>query len=108
MRAEDVEANLLPLVHDVVRILERDNQDVSQRAKDSHEAAQKVTEIGKKIETLRERIHKLAGVETTPQEQLKSLDTLKKQLRLKKKLIAKYRSLNLKVSGLSPAPGGAY
>ncbi len=99
--AGDVDADLLPVLHDVIRTVEKDNQDPSQKNKDSLEASQKVQEIHGKISALREQIYKLSGIEQSKEEQLRQLEVLKQQLQMKKKLILKYKELNLKVSGLS-------
>ena len=99
--ADQVDADLLPILHDIIRTIEKDNQDVSQKNKDSLEASVKVQEIHAKIAALRQQIYKLPGIERSREEQLRRLDVLKQQLQMKKKLIIKYKELNLKVSGLS-------
>ena len=40
LNAEEVDVELLPLVHDIIRVLEKDCSDVSQRSRDSLEASQ--------------------------------------------------------------------
>ena len=100
--AADVRADLLlPSLHDIVRTVEKDSQDVSQKNRDSLEAAQKVLEIQRRVEGLREDIYRLPGIERSHGEQRAHLRTLKKQLELKKDLIAKYKALNYKASGLA-------
>lgn len=74
---------------------------MSQKTKDSLEVSQKVNDIAKKIELARKDIYQLSGIERNHSDQLEYLETLKKQLELKKKLVAKYQGLNLKVSGLA-------
>ena len=73
------------------------------RNRDSLEASQKVLEMGRRIESIRNDIYKLEGIQRSPKDQEKHLQVLQKQLEMKKKLIAKYKGLNLKVSGLSGA-----
>jgi len=99
--AKEVDVELLPLVHDIIRVLEKDSNDVSQRNRDSVDASQKIIELNKKVEKVREDIYRLPGIEVGKDEQMAQLQNLKKQLQMKKELIAKYKDLNLKVSGLS-------
>ncbi len=98
---DQMDPNLLPVVHDIFRIIEKDNQDVSQKNKDSLEASHKINEVGAKIAALRQQIYRLPGVEKDKEEQLRQLEVLRSQLASKKKLILKYKNLNLKVCGLS-------
>jgi mediator of RNA polymerase II transcription subunit 9 len=98
--AKNVNVDLLPLVHDIVRSLEKDGSDVSQRSRDSLEASQKIMELNKKVERVREDIYRLPGIEVNKEEQLAQSRNLVKQLNMKKDLIAKYKELNLKVNGL--------
>ena len=44
---------------------------------------------------------RLPGIEVSKEEQLAQMQNLKKQLQMKKDLIAKYKELNLKITGLS-------
>ena len=99
--AAEVNVEVLPLVHDIIRAIEKDGNDQGQRARDSHEASQKILELSKKVEKIREDIYRLPGIEVSKEEQLAKLQSMKKQLKMKKELIAKYKELNLKVSGLS-------
>merc|ERR1711862_661275 len=95
LNAEEVDVELLPLVHDIIRVLEKDCSDVSQRSRDSLEASQKILELNKKVEKVREDIYRLPGIEVSKEEQLAKLQSMKKQLKMKKELIAKYKELNL-------------
>ena len=106
--ADSVRADLLlPALHDIVRVVEKDNQEVSQKTKDSLEASHRVVEIAKRVEALREDIYRLPGVERSAHEQRAHLRTLKRQLRLKKELIAKYKGINYKAAGLAAAAAAA-
>ena len=69
--------------------------------RDSLEASQKILELNKKVEKVREDIYRLPGIEMNKEEQLAKMQNLKQQLKMKKDLIAKYKELNLKVNGLS-------
>ncbi len=99
--ADKVDVELLPLVYDIIRALEKDSTDASQRSRDSLEASQKILELHKKVDKVRENIHRLPGIEHSKEEQLARLQNLRKQLAMKKALIAKYKHINLKVNGLS-------
>lgn len=58
----------------------------------SQESSQKVLELQRKIQTAREQVRKLPGVEYSREEQLRRLEALRKQLALKKHLLLKYKS----------------
>ena len=58
LNAEEVDVQLLPLVHDIIRVLEKEGNDVSQRSRDSLEASQKIIELNKKVEKVREEIYR--------------------------------------------------
>jgi len=92
---------LLPILHDVVRAVERDNADTSAKNKDSLEAMNKVKELHRAIEAIREDIHAMPGIERSKSDQLKQLQALRTQIQMKKRLVAKYKDINLKVSGLA-------
>ncbi|XP_071536520.1 mediator of RNA polymerase II transcription subunit 9 isoform X2 [Panulirus ornatus] len=58
----------------------------------SQESSQKVLELQRKIQTAREQVRKLPGVEYSREEQLRRLEALRKQLALKKCLLLKYKA----------------
>lgn len=89
----DIDAKFLPQIHDIVKTVERDPQDAATKNKESLEASEKVKELNKKIERAREDVKKLAGIDFTKEEQAAQLKALKKQLKLKQELLAKYRKL---------------
>ena len=91
------QVSFLPIVHDIIHIIEKDNQDASQKNRDSLEASQKVAELGKKIESARNYIYKLPGITHSQQVQLQRLQNLHTQLEMKKGLISKYKGLNMKL-----------
>jgi len=101
LEAKDVDVEILPIVHDIIRALEKDTNDVSQRSRDSLEASQKILELNKKVEKVREDIYRLPGIEMNKEEQLAKMQNLKQQLKMKKDLIAKYKELNLKIFDLT-------
>lgn len=91
------EVSFLPIVHDIIHIIEKDNQDVSQKNRDSLEASQKVLELAKKVETARTHIYKLPGITHSQEVQMQRLQNLHTQLEMKKDLISKYKDLNMKL-----------
>ena len=91
------EVSFLPIVHDIIHIIEKDNQDASQKNRDSLEASQKVLELAKKIETARAHIYKLPGITHSQEVQMQRLQNLHTQLEMKKDLISKYKDLNMKL-----------
>ena len=62
----------------------------------------KVTELSKKIETARAHIYKLPGITESKDIQAQHLKNLHTQLEMKKKLIDKYKGLNMKLGGTPP------
>merc|ERR1712152_29070 len=77
IEAKDVDVELLPIVHDIIRALEKESSDPSQRSRDSMEAQQKIVELNKKVEKVREDIYRLPGIETSKEEQLAKMQNLK-------------------------------
>ena len=107
MSAEDIESetvvteidtDFLPIIHEIIKTIERDPQDASSKNKESLEASQKIQDLAKKIETAREQVKKLPGIDHTKEEQAAQLKALKKQLELKQQLIQKYKNLGGDVS----------
>ena len=92
------QVSFLPIVHAIIHTIEKDNQENSQKNRDSLEASQKVTELAKKIESARSHIYKLQGITDSKQVRLQRLQNLHTQLEMKKDLIAKYKGLNMKLS----------
>ena len=54
-------------------MLEKDSNDVSQRNRDSVDASQKIIELNKKVEKVREDIYRLPGIEVGKDEQMAQL-----------------------------------
>jgi len=91
--AQDIDSNFLPIIHDIVKTVEKDPQDSAAKNKESLEAGQKVQELNKKFESVRELVKKLPGVDFTKEEQQANLTALRKQLVLKRQLIQKYKEV---------------
>ena len=90
---EDIDIEFLPVIHEIVKTIERDPQDAGSKNKESLEASQRIQDLGKKIEAARDQVKKLPGVDFTKEEQAAQLIALKKQLVLKQELILKYKNL---------------
>ncbi|XP_077293198.1 mediator complex subunit 9 [Arctopsyche grandis] len=91
--ARDVDADVLPLVYDIIRSLERDAHDSSTKARDSHDCSVKVLELHAKLDKARAQIRRLPGIEFNKQEQLRQFEILRNQLHLKRELLQKYRNM---------------
>ncbi|XP_034251865.1 mediator of RNA polymerase II transcription subunit 9 [Thrips palmi] len=90
---DDVDVEFLPLIYEIIRSLEKDPHDTTQKTRDSQDTTQKILELQRKLEKAREQIRKLPGIEYNSEEQLKQLDVLRNQLRLKRELLHKYRNM---------------
>ncbi|XP_033500071.1 mediator of RNA polymerase II transcription subunit 9 [Epinephelus lanceolatus] len=80
---EGDDCSLLPLVHDIIKCMDKDNQDVHQE----------LAKLKTKIQEAREQISNMPGVDSSPQEQQQQLATLREQVRTKNQLLQKYKSL---------------
>nr|CAD7202165.1 unnamed protein product [Timema douglasi]CAD7407339.1 unnamed protein product [Timema cristinae]CAD7408634.1 unnamed protein product [Timema poppensis]CAD7575206.1 unnamed protein product [Timema californicum] len=93
LTVNDVDVEFLPLIYEIIRSVEKDPQDTSQKTRESHDTSQKVLELQKKLDQARNQLRRLRGVEYNKEEQLDKLATLRKQLQLKKELLQKYRHM---------------
>ena len=100
----DIDIEFLPVIHEIVKTIERDPQDPGLKNKESLEASQKIQELGKRIESVRDQVKKLPGVDFTKDEQAAQLKALKKQLVLKQELIQKYKNLGGDLSSFLNTP----
>ena len=89
----DIDTDFLPVIHEILKTIEKDPQDAASKNKESLDASQKIQDLGKKIEVAREQVKKLTGIDYTKEEQAAQLKALKKQLVLKQELIKKYKNL---------------
>ncbi|XP_058054296.1 mediator of RNA polymerase II transcription subunit 9 [Anopheles bellator] len=92
-KIQPVEIEILPVVYDIIRSVEKDPIDNTAKQKESAECSQKVLELQRALETARSTIRKLNGIEYSKEEQLRRLDSLRKQLTLKQQLIKKYKNV---------------
>jgi len=95
LTVDSLDVDFLPLIYDIIRSVERDPHDNAQKNSQSQDISQKVIELHKKLELAKEQIRRLPGVEYSKEEQLDKLETLRKQLRLKRELLQKYRNMYL-------------
>jgi len=89
----DIDVDFLPIIHEIVKTIEKDPQDAAAKNKESLEASQKIQDLGKRIERARDLVKKLPGIDFTKEEQAAQLKALRKQLVLKEELIQKYKNL---------------
>ncbi|XP_023142499.1 mediator of RNA polymerase II transcription subunit 9 [Amphiprion ocellaris] len=83
LEKEGEDCSLLPLVHDIIKCMDKDNQDVHQE----------LAKLKAKIQEAREQISNMPGTDSSPLEQQQQLATLREQVRTKNQLLQKYRSL---------------
>lgn len=93
LTVDDVDVDFLPLIYDIIRSVERDPHDSTQKTRESQDISQKILELHKKFDEARSQIGRLPGVEYSKDEQLRKLETFRKQLQLKKDLLRKYREM---------------
>ncbi|KAK6481875.1 mediator of RNA polymerase II mRNAion subunit 9 [Huso huso] len=77
------DCSLLPLVHDIIKCMDKDSQDVHQE----------LNKLKTKIQEAREQISTMPGISMSPEQQQQQLQNVREQVRTKNKLLQKYRSL---------------
>lgn len=90
---DDLDIEILPLVYEIIRSVEKDPHDNTQKAKESQDTSHKILDLQKKLDSARSQIKRLPGIEYSKEEQLQKLETLRRQLRLKRELLLKYRNM---------------
>ena len=90
---DDLDIEILPLIYEIIRSVEKDPHDTTQKAKESQDTSHKILELQKKLDSTRAQIRRLPEIEYSKEEQLQKLETLRKQLRLKRELLLKYRNM---------------
>ncbi|XP_041634056.1 mediator of RNA polymerase II transcription subunit 9 [Cheilinus undulatus] len=83
LEKEGEDCSLLPLVHDIIKCMDKDSQDVHQE----------LAKLKSRIQEAREQISNMPGIDSSPQEQQQQLATLREQVRTKNQLLQKYKSL---------------
>ncbi|XP_063072403.1 mediator of RNA polymerase II transcription subunit 9-like [Engraulis encrasicolus] len=79
----DEDFSLLPLVHDIIKCMDKDGADVQQE----------LSKLKAKIQESREQIAAMPGIDVSPAVQQQQLETLREQVQTKKQLLQKYKSL---------------
>lgn len=87
------EIEILPVIYEIIRSVEKDPVDNAAKQKESADCSQKVLELQKTLEAARATIRQLPGIEYSKEEQLRRLESLRKQLALKQQLIKKYKNV---------------
>ncbi|XP_034075686.1 mediator of RNA polymerase II transcription subunit 9 [Gymnodraco acuticeps] len=80
---ESEDCSLLPLVHDIIKCMDKDSPDVHQE----------LAKLKVKIQEARDQISTMPGVDSSPLEQQQQLAMLREQVRTKNQLLQKYKGL---------------
>ncbi|XP_038275898.1 mediator of RNA polymerase II transcription subunit 9 [Dermochelys coriacea] len=75
--------SFLPLVHDIIKCMDKDSQDVHQV----------LNELKTKFQEVRKMIGAMPGIGVSPEQQQQQLCSLREQVRTKNELLQKYKSL---------------
>ncbi|CAM2099850.1 mediator of RNA polymerase II transcription subunit 9 [Caretta caretta] len=75
--------SFLPLVHDIIKCMDKDSQDVHQV----------LNELKTKFQEMRKMISAMPGIGVSPEQQQEQLRSLREQVRTKNELLQKYKSL---------------
>ncbi|XP_054849494.1 mediator of RNA polymerase II transcription subunit 9 [Eublepharis macularius] len=82
-RPDQEDASFLPLVHDIIKCMDKDSQDVHQVLSD----------LRTKFVEMRKLIKSMQGIGVSPERQQEQLQSLREQVRTKSELLQKYKSL---------------
>ncbi|XP_019879182.1 mediator of RNA polymerase II transcription subunit 9 [Aethina tumida] len=93
INVEDLNIEILPVIYEIIRSVEKDHHDNTAKTRESQDCSQKVLELQKRLDQARADIRMLPGIEYSKEQQLKHLEALKTQLRLKQNLLQKYRDM---------------
>ncbi|XP_056627116.1 mediator of RNA polymerase II transcription subunit 9 isoform X2 [Triplophysa dalaica] len=75
--------SFLPIIHDIIKCMDKDSPDVHQE----------LNKLKTKIQEAREQISAMPGIDMSPALQDNKLRTLREQVRTKNQLLQKYKSL---------------
>ncbi|XP_030386309.1 mediator of RNA polymerase II transcription subunit 9 [Scaptodrosophila lebanonensis] len=92
LTVEQLDIEILPIIYDIVRCIEKDPLENSVKLRESQDCNHKIFELQKRLESAREQIKQLPGIDYNKEEQLQRLELLRNQLKLKQQLIRKYRN----------------
>ncbi|XP_063790905.1 mediator of RNA polymerase II transcription subunit 9 [Pseudophryne corroboree] len=80
---EEDEYTFLPLVHDIIKCMDKDSQDVYQE----------LNELKNKFQVMRKQIGNMPGIDMSPEQQQQLLQSLRGQVQTKNQLLQKYKGL---------------
>ncbi|XP_001363347.3 mediator of RNA polymerase II transcription subunit 9 [Monodelphis domestica] len=80
---EEETYSFLPLVHDVIKCMDKDSVDMHQE----------LTALKTKFQEMRKVISTMPGIGSSPEQQQQQLQSLREQVRTKNELLQKYKSL---------------
>ncbi|XP_075035298.1 mediator of RNA polymerase II transcription subunit 9 [Mixophyes fleayi] len=80
---EEEEYTFLPLVHDIIKCMDKDSQDVYQE----------LNELKNKFQVMRKRVNNMSGIDMSPEQQQQHLQSLRAQVQTKNELLQKYKGL---------------
>ncbi|XP_074055716.1 mediator of RNA polymerase II transcription subunit 9 [Macrotis lagotis] len=80
---EEETYSFLPLVHDVIKCMDKDSVDMHQE----------LTALKSKFQEMRKVISTMPGINSSPEQQQQQLQSLREQVRTKNELLQKYKSL---------------
>ncbi|XP_078521337.1 mediator of RNA polymerase II transcription subunit 9 [Lissotriton helveticus] len=80
---EEEEYSFLPLVHEIIKCMDKDSQDVHQE----------LNRLKNKFQEMRRMIGAMPGIDLSPEQQQQEQRNLRDQVRTKNELLQKYKTL---------------
>ncbi|XP_069501831.1 mediator of RNA polymerase II transcription subunit 9 [Ambystoma mexicanum] len=80
---EEEEYSFLPLVHEIIKCLDKDSPDVHRD----------LNALKNKFQAMRKMINAMPGIDLSPEQQQQEQQNLREQVRTKNELLQKYKSL---------------
>ncbi|KAM4631897.1 mediator of RNA polymerase II transcription subunit 9 [Discoglossus pictus] len=80
---EEEEYTFLPLVHDIIKCMDKDSQDVYQE----------LNELKNKFQAMRKLVSNMPGIDLSPEQQQQHVENLREQVQTKNALLQKYKTL---------------
>ncbi|XP_051877627.1 mediator of RNA polymerase II transcription subunit 9 [Pristis pectinata] len=77
------DCSFLPIVHDIIKCIDKDSQEVHQE----------LNKLKTKLQDTREMVSSMPGIDVSPEQQQQQLQNLRDQVRTKNELLQKYKSL---------------
>ncbi|XP_055949869.1 mediator of RNA polymerase II transcription subunit 9-like [Argiope bruennichi] len=92
-QAENVNTDFLPIIYDIIRSIEKETYETTQKPHENTDSNLKIPELRTKLQQCREQIQKLPGIDYTKEEQQRRLEALREQLIQKRQLLLKYKNM---------------